>query len=368
MSLPAARNKIVLISGVNGYIASVTAKAFLEAGYSVRGTSRSKASSDGLLKVLSEYVNAGRLEIVEVKDITIDGAFDEAVKGKLTSHHTLENKLIFVGVHAIAHMASPVSFYFTDPDPIIKAALHGTQSILASALKYGSPTLKHIVLTSSIAAIISTKEAPYNFTEKDWNNESEVELARLGPETPGKEIYRASKALSEKAFWKFRDEHKPSFTMTTVNPAFVYGPLAALPEDPEKIAETVKPIYDILSGKPLPPPAAGTGAFVDVRDVAALHVLAVEKGEVMNGERYIAAGGGGGTFQRIADILNEAYPERKGKIDVGEPGVGYETAGSGFAKDGNVIDGSKAKGVLGREWIGFKKSVLDSAKVFERYL
>lgn len=93
MSLSNTRNQIVLISGVNGYIASVTAKAFLEAGYSVRGTSRSKASSEGLLKALHEYVDAGRLEIVEVKDITIDGAFDAAVKGKSTSHPTSKNRI-----------------------------------------------------------------------------------------------------------------------------------------------------------------------------------------------------------------------------------------------------------------------------------
>lgn len=85
MTLSTAKDQIVLISGVNGYIASVTAKAFLEAGYFVRGTSRSKASSESLLKALHEYVEAGRLEIVEVKDITIDGAFDEAVKGISTS-------------------------------------------------------------------------------------------------------------------------------------------------------------------------------------------------------------------------------------------------------------------------------------------
>ncbi|KUJ19442.1 putative NAD dependent epimerase/dehydratase [Mollisia scopiformis] len=350
MTLPTTKNQIVLISGVNGYIASVTAKAFLEAGYSVRGTSRSKSSSEGLLKALPQYAEAGRLQIVEVKDITIDGAFDEAVKG----------------VHAIAHMASPVSFHFTDPDPIIKAALHGTNSILASALKHGSPTLQHVVITSSIAAIISTKEPPYVYTEKDWNDESEAEIARLGKQTPGSHIYRGSKAVAEKAFWKFRDENQPGFTMTSINPAFVYGPPAVLPEGPEKIAETVKPVYDILAGKPLPPPMGGSGAFVDVRDVAALMVLAVEKGKEMNGERYIAAAGIGG-MQQIADILNEGYPQRKGKIAVGEPGKGYEP-GFGFPKEGSRIDSAKGKGILGREWIGYKECVLDAAKEFERYL
>ncbi|KAF8847321.1 NAD(P)-binding protein [Acephala macrosclerotiorum] len=350
MSLPTPNNQIVVITGVNGYIASVTAKTFLEAGYAVRGTSRSKSSSEGLLKALHEYVEAGRLEIVEVPDITIDGAFDEAVKG----------------VHAIAHMASPVSFNFTDPDPIIKAALHGTNSVLASALKFGPPTLQHVVLTSSIAAVVSTKEPPYIFTEKDWNNESLAEIERLGKETPGPHIYRGSKVASETAFWKFREENKPTFTMTAINPAFVYGPPAVLPSDPEMIAETVKPIYDILSGKPLPPPMGGSGSYVDVRDVATLMVAGVEKGKELDGERVIATAGIGG-MQQIADILNESgrYDDRG--IVKGEPGKGYEP-GFGFPKEGSRIDGSKGKKVLGREWIGYRECVLDAAKVFERYL
>ena len=75
---------LVLITGVNGYIAQTTAKAFLDAGYSVRGTARSRASSLKLLgEVYKQYLDAGNLEIVEVKDITMPGAFDEAVKGEI---------------------------------------------------------------------------------------------------------------------------------------------------------------------------------------------------------------------------------------------------------------------------------------------
>ncbi len=70
---------IVLVTGANGYIAASTVEAFLDAGYSVRGTVRSKSSADGLVDALSKY--ADRLEIVEVPDITVPGAFDEAVKG-----------------------------------------------------------------------------------------------------------------------------------------------------------------------------------------------------------------------------------------------------------------------------------------------
>lgn len=73
---------LVLISGVNGYIAAVTAKHLLENGFSVRGTVRKVASAKPLLEgPLKEYASTGSFNVVEVPDITVDGAFDEAVKG-----------------------------------------------------------------------------------------------------------------------------------------------------------------------------------------------------------------------------------------------------------------------------------------------
>jgi nucleoside-diphosphate-sugar epimerase len=73
----------VLISGVNGYIASRTAESFLKAGYSVRGTVRSLKSGKALEDVLSEYTSSGKFKLVEVPDITVDGAFDKAVEGEI---------------------------------------------------------------------------------------------------------------------------------------------------------------------------------------------------------------------------------------------------------------------------------------------
>ena len=72
---------LVLVTGVNGYIASVTVGAFLDAGYSVRGTVRRIDSAKALQEKLKSYVDAGKFEVVEVLDITVEGAFDEAVKG-----------------------------------------------------------------------------------------------------------------------------------------------------------------------------------------------------------------------------------------------------------------------------------------------
>lgn len=91
MAIPASNGKTVLVTGINGYIASVLGLALLEKGYFLRGTSRKLASSEPLLKgpyaAYSERVN-----IYEVPDMTVDGAFDEAAKGmssRFNSSHVL---------------------------------------------------------------------------------------------------------------------------------------------------------------------------------------------------------------------------------------------------------------------------------------
>lgn len=73
---------IVLISGVNGYIGSRIAEAYLEAGYSVRGTVRSIASAMPLRNFFQERGWSDRFEVVEVKDITKPSAFDSAIQGR----------------------------------------------------------------------------------------------------------------------------------------------------------------------------------------------------------------------------------------------------------------------------------------------
>lgn len=75
--------EIILITGVNGYIAAVAAKHFLDHGHSVRGTVRKASSAQALIDgPLKSYASSGKFTIIEVPDITVEGAFDEAVKGK----------------------------------------------------------------------------------------------------------------------------------------------------------------------------------------------------------------------------------------------------------------------------------------------
>jgi nucleoside-diphosphate-sugar epimerase len=93
MSLPASNGKTVLISGINGYIASVTGLHLLNKGYSVRGTSRRASSAKTLVDGAYERFK-DRVETFEVPDITVAGAFDEAVKGKYSGFHPLSQVII----------------------------------------------------------------------------------------------------------------------------------------------------------------------------------------------------------------------------------------------------------------------------------
>lgn len=72
---------------------------------------------------------------------------------------------------------------------------------------------------------------------------------------------------------------------------------------------------------------------------------------------------GRGTPQAAADILRKAFPERKG-ILVGEPGSDYDTKEYGFLEGGAALDCGPARRALGREFVGFEKSILDTVDVF----
>lgn len=85
MSIVASNGKTVLVTGINGYIASVLGHLLLTQGYHLRGTTRRAASAQPLLSgPFAAYKD--RVKIYEVPDMTVSGAFDDAVKGTRFSH------------------------------------------------------------------------------------------------------------------------------------------------------------------------------------------------------------------------------------------------------------------------------------------
>lgn len=156
------------------------------------------------------------------------------------------------------------------------------------------------------------------------------------------------------------------------------GPPIILPSSGSKLNETLKPVWDIFSGAAAEiPPYIGTGSFVDVRNVATMHIWAFENASKSDGERYLGVQGFG-PMQAVADILRDAY---KGiaigeKITKGNPGEGYvgynKETGTvdeiGFLPGARRINGTKAVREMGLKYIPFQQSIVDTAKVFEALL
>ncbi|KAK0707198.1 hypothetical protein B0T21DRAFT_352992 [Apiosordaria backusii] len=356
----------VLITGINGYIAAHTAARFLQAGFNVRGTVRNKTSPnvESLLRALSspEKTGGGKVEIVEVPDITVDGAFDDAVQG----------------VHAIAHLASPVSMADGDPTPMMKAAVDGTTSLLASAIGSASK-IKSVVFMSSISAVYSPspdRGPNHVFTSADWNQEAEAKVTELGDKTPGYVTYQASKTAAEKALWKFVDEKNDpkwaTVNVTTFCPSPVLGPPLFMPSPLSGLSMRVKDIWDVMHGGEVPEASVIRGTFVDVRDVAEVVVrsvaddLASEEEGKKKRERLLLLAQDNVSPGQMAKVLREEFGDRlKGVIREAHEGEDEEVVRERVAL--KKFDSSLARKVLGKDWVMFRDSVVDSARFFVNF-
>ncbi|MFD4640079.1 SDR family oxidoreductase [Lentzea sp. NPDC058436] len=236
----------VLVTGGTGFIARHVTRELLARGYSVRATVRSSAAA------LAEGV-----EVVRA-DLESDDGWAEAV----------------AGCDHVMHVASP--FPSTEPadeNDLIRPAVDGTLRVLRAAAAAG--TVKRVVLTSSISAIRmrADRHDPRVHTEADWSD-----VDHCG-------AYAKSKTLAERAAWKFVEELPPAqrFELVVVNPGSVIGPLEGA--SPGTTVEIVRR----LMSRAIPAPLHVAQAFVDVRDLAAGHLLALESPRAA-GQRYILAG------------------------------------------------------------------------------
>ncbi|KZV71663.1 D-lactaldehyde dehydrogenase [Peniophora sp. CONT] len=292
----------VLISGVNGYVGAWVAAKYLEHGYSVRGTVRSiEKAGKHLYDTFSKY--GDKFELVEVKDITAKGAFDDAVKG----------------VDIVAHTASPFHFNFKVPEDIIDPALKGTTSILESIHAH-APTVKRVVLTASIVSIWSYfVDKPTVFTEEDWNDQAVKLVEEKGADAGGAMVYGASKTLAERAAWKFREDNHVSWDLAVINPPYVYGPPINEVNNPESLGTSQKMLFDILTGAYSTEQYETTDfQYIDVRDVAEVHVRAAEIEQAGNTRALISREAVYG--QDLLDVANAISPKPYDGIPVGNPG------------------------------------------------
>ncbi|CAH2350418.1 putative NADPH-dependent methylglyoxal reductase Grp2p [[Candida] railenensis] len=325
----------VFVSGATGYIAQHVILQLIAKGYKVVGTVRSTEKGEDLKKKLK----SDNFTYEIVKELGTVGAFDEALK----AHPE---------VTVFLHTASPFHFNITDPEKdLLIPAVEGTKNALSAIATYG-PQIKKMVVTSSYAAIahydVDTVSSN-TFTEDSWN--SVTWEKSKGNMFDG---YYGSKTFAEKAAWDFVKENKPNFTLSVVNPVYVFGPQAFASDATGTLNTSAEVISSILKLKSDDEVPSDSGAFIDVRDAAEAHLVAFENKDA-EGKRLLVSEARF-TSQEILDIVNENFAEYvKGRIPVGVPGSGAEKIKT-LAK----IDNSKTRKIIGHDFIGLKKTVVDA--------
>lgn len=306
--------KSILVTGASGFIGAEVLNSLLSRGYNVKATVRNDSSADKIKKSHSKYVD--QLSFSIVKDVQTPGGHDEAVKGVDGVSHESKHLVNSTNKYQVFHLASPFVLQVkNNATDLLDPAINGTTELLKSIQK-NNPNVKRVILTSSFASIIDMtkgKRPGYTYTEEDWNPCSYEQAADQN--TPGVVSYCASKALAEKAAWDYIKDNKPNFTMTSINPPMVYGPSSALFTGFEHLNTSSADIYRLFNGSLQEVPETGFYGWVDVRDLAEAEVIAYES-EKAAGQRYLTASSGF-TYQQIADIIREEFPEKRDLTPVG---------------------------------------------------
>ena len=243
------KRRPVMVTGVTGYMASWIVKMLLEDGVNVNATVRDPSNGqkvEHLTRVAS--TSAGKLKLFKA-DLLDVGSFDEPMQG----------------CELVVHTASP--FFMATPknpeEELLRPAKEGTRCVLEAAKR--TPTVKRVVLTSSVAAICGDladlELVPGKvFTEKQWNVTSSAEHLP----------YAYSKTIAEKEAWATAAE-QDQWDLLTINPGWILGPSVSKRNDSFSINAMIQFGDGTYKNGA---PDIGAHPVADVRDVASAHIKA----------------------------------------------------------------------------------------------
>ena len=336
-------NKKVLLTGISGYIGNHCAVELLKNGYSVRGSLRNLSKSQKVINAIKKEVDPkDNLEFCEL-DLLSDDGWDDAMKG----------------CEFVMHVSSPfINIEPKDENEYIRPAVDGTMRALRAAKSAG---IKRVVLTSSMVSMLESADKSIKVDSESWTNVKAKNVSS----------YAKSKTLAEQAAWDFINAQKdtPKMELAVVNPGPVFGPSLS----GDLTGASMGMFTNMLQGKmPMIPQASIN--MSDVRDIAKIHVLALEN-EKADGKRFIVTTEEPFAFQEVAKILkSNGYDKVSTKLApnfllklLGNIDREAKSMRSFIGKTYNG-DVSLTKKTFDWNPIPFKKTVLDTAKSIESYL
>ena len=248
--------KNILVTGGTSYIGKHCIAELLKKEYNVRTTIRDINKAESVTIDINRYLKKdANIEFFET-DLLKEKGWNKAIEG----------------CDAIMHVAGPYPLNFDGPEEDqIKPHEEGTIRILKLAKLNG---IERVILTSSIAAVWMGIPGDRDLDESKWTNEN---IKHIDP-------YIKSKTIKEKAAWDYVSKNK-SIKLTTILPPVVLGPGIG-----DHMHSTSMKFFNMLAKREMPIAPPIKFGMVDVRDVAKMHIAALENDESI-GKRFIISEG-----------------------------------------------------------------------------
>ena len=252
----------VLVTGATGFVGANVARALAASGHRVRALVRAQSST-----------------------LTIKDTGFETALGDIRDRESVAGALR--GCDGLVHCAAMYTFWARDPSLIYAVNVSGTKVVLEEALRAG---VERCVYTSTV----STVHIPKGGIGTETAFASPKELVGH---------YKRSKYQAEQEALGLAKQGLP---VVVVNPTTPIGPWDVRP------TPTGRMVLDFMRGR-IPAYVNAGMNVVDVEDVAAGHVLALEKGRA--GERYLL-GNKNMTLARVFKSLEELTGRRAPRLRV----------------------------------------------------
>lgn len=258
----------ILVTGATGFVGSNVVRRVLDRGYKVRALVRNPQF------------------ITNLENLNV-----ETVKGDLLDKESLKRSMR--GCRFVFHVAAMFVLWHRDPDVIYKVNVEGTRNVLESAYEQG---IERVVYTSTVATCGVVED------ERDAVDETHSFNLQYT-----EDHYTISKYKAERVVMEFVEK---GLDVVIVNPTVPVGAGDIRP------TPTGMLILKFLNGE-IPCYIDSGANFVNVKDVAEGHVLALLRGK--RGERYIIGNENlkiKEFFEKLAQISGFSAPHIKLPVSI----------------------------------------------------
>ncbi|KAJ3544214.1 hypothetical protein NM208_g3175 [Fusarium decemcellulare] len=342
------KQQTILITGVSGHIGFRVLTKALADGYRVRAVLRKESQIAKIQAVASIQPYLSQLELVLIPDVTVPSAFDAVVDG----------------LWAIIHVASPTfsGFGEVNVSEFCSASWRVTQSVLHFAAK--TPSVKRVVITSSISAIIPFFDTEQHDSPDFYTNKSPIRVDGIESwpdHAPENVAYVLSKIFVADCVRKYvqSTQLKVHFSVVNVLPGTTVGPNELASNPRELLAgSNMVAIGPLLGAKFAPIPSIVS----HVDDVAFAHLKALyvdtSPGEISSLLPVYNSKADPTPFKwdDAVKIVQEEFPEATK--------CGIFPFGGTVPVVRLLADSTEDEKMLGRRFKGYREAVIDVVRQY----